>query len=857
MGLKQHVKVFVRGRPVASMMPGLRYGAGELGERREGATRGMVRMLGPSGQNEKSVRLNHCPRSVDCEEWRTSCASSAPARVYPPSLSAFPTADGKSCTLNVASHSGVGAGGSEASHAFRFDGVLDGAGQDAVYDRACHDIIEAVVAGYNGTVFSYGQTGAGKTYTMSGAGSTAAYAHRGVVPRALAHVFREVESRVERQVTVRVSYLEIYNEEMYDLLSTTPMQSNANLTVVNEGGVSSVKGLTQLIVGSEEEALAAFFRGEARRATASHVLNARSSRSHCVFTVHLASTSSGMGGGPERAVHSKVNLVDLAGSERAKKTGVDGQTLREATYINRSLTFLEQVVQALVRKQAHVPFRQSKLTSVLRDALGGNNRAAMIANVWPGPDNVEETLSTLRFAARVRLLECDAVINESSDPAFLLRKQERIIRDLRQELAMRDALAGRGGAPAAYGDLAEADALDVARLVRGYLEGELDESQLPLDTLGRIREGFRAARAHYRSMRAELEAVAQGARQTARAEAGSEGAVLIGGKRDGEAGGAGDVLGGLGGVGELDVAGGGGGFHVGVAPLGSRPAPTSPPVGSRSGSPDRGDRGDGGRAWGAATSYPSLTPGGETRACGGWGGDMTGRAGLERTLGPAGSPGGLPESSSEELFFRFKLEDPSGVALRRNVKGALEAAARAKADVRAAIEAANREKSSIDELTARIAEAERTRLARGADRARVLDPEEHADSKALREHKAAYRRLHAEVMAGRARLEERAAATTAARAALLRGFNEWRRGSGGGGGEWKGGGDDGADEPWVEGGDGDDDAPDEATMFLAAARTARLQTRAPAAPDAGRGARARGDNARRIEQGRRAMALVS
>lgn len=128
-----------------------------------------------------------------------------------------------------------------------------------------------------------------------------------------------------------------------------------------------------------------------------------------------------------------------------------------------------QVVQALVKRSAHVPFRQSKLTAVLRDALGGNNKAAMVANVWPEVANLEETLSTLRFASRVRLLENDAVVNESSDPAFVIRKQERVIRELRQELAMRDTLAGRG--VVAYDDMSDADVAELQVRDTGWWRG--------------------------------------------------------------------------------------------------------------------------------------------------------------------------------------------------------------------------------------------------------------------------------------------------------------------------------------------------------------------------------------------------
>lgn len=211
---------------------------------------------------------------------------------------------------------------------------------------------------------------------------------------------------------------------------------------------------------------------------------------------------------------SKINLVDLAGSERSKKTGVAGQTLTEASYINKSLTFLEQVVQALVKGAPHVPYRQSKLTAVLRDALGGNNKAAMVANVWPEGSHVEETLATLRFASRVRLLENDAVVNESSDPSFVIKKQERIIRELKQELAMRDTLAGRG--VVSYDDLSDADVADLQALVKRFLDGDAEESELPTDTLKRIKEVYRQFRNVHMTVKGQLESRVLQAQKTAR-----------------------------------------------------------------------------------------------------------------------------------------------------------------------------------------------------------------------------------------------------------------------------------------------------------------------------------------------------
>ena len=279
--------------------------------------------------------------------------------------------------------SGVGSSDRETVSKFRFDGILDGSSQDEVYETVARDVVSHVITGHNGTIFCYGQTGAGKTYTMTG--NPGLFEHRGITPRAISQLFQEIQARTAHSYTVRASYLEIYNDNIVDLLAATQPES---LSIVTEDGVTSVKGLSMEAVTSEEEALATFFRGEQARTNARHGQNESSSRSHCVFTVTLEATD--VGGRQTQPLLSKINLVDLAGSERAKKANATGDQMMEAQYINKSLSFLEQVVQALVKRSAHVPFRQSKLTAVLRDALGGNSRAAMIANIWPEKDNVEE-----------------------------------------------------------------------------------------------------------------------------------------------------------------------------------------------------------------------------------------------------------------------------------------------------------------------------------------------------------------------------------------------------------------------------------------------------------------------------------
>ncbi|KAK3249053.1 Kinesin heavy chain [Cymbomonas tetramitiformis] len=378
---------------------------------------------------------------------------------------------------------------------FKFESILQTTSQEGVFTQCAQEVCDNVLTGYNGTVFTYGQTGAGKTYTI--AGDTNRYEQRGIIPRAIHYLFHEIDLREDREVQVRCSYLEIYNEIMYDLLVENPGTAD-NLVVVDEGGTVKVKGIVKAPVANEEETLALFFQGENGRSTAQHALNKSSSRSHCIFTIYLETRA----GADEKVVSSKLNLVDLAGSERTKKTQVTGQTLKEAMFINKSLTFLEQTVNALSKKESHVPFRQTKLTSVLRDALGGNCKTVMIGCIWGEQSHMEETVSTLRFASRVKTLMTDAVINERNDPTLLLRKYERQIYELKQELAMRDTLSGRGRI--SYNDVGDLERHELHETVRKYLKGEIQLDDIAIENLKMIKETFKQFRIVYEALDAEL-----------------------------------------------------------------------------------------------------------------------------------------------------------------------------------------------------------------------------------------------------------------------------------------------------------------------------------------------------------------
>ncbi|XP_073190967.1 kinesin-like protein KIF9 isoform X2 [Lepidochelys kempii] len=322
---------------------------------------------------------------------------------------------------------------------FKLDGVLHNASQDSVYDAVARDLVSQALNGYNGTIMCYGQTGAGKTYTMTGA--TESYKHRGIIPRAIQQVFRAVEERIDQSITVRMSYLEIYNETLFDLLSTMPhdMSGDTHMAVVEYPQGVFVKGLSIYPASHEEDALNLLFEGETNRIIGEHTLNKNSSRSHCIFTIYIESHSRILSDAKYTA--SKMNLVDLAGSERVGKTGSEGQVLKEATYINKSLSFLEQAIIALAdRKRDHVPFRQSKLTHALKDSLGGNCNTVLVANIYGEAAQIEETLSSLRFATRMKWVTTEPAINEKYDPERMVKNLEKEITLLKQELAMHDSL---------------------------------------------------------------------------------------------------------------------------------------------------------------------------------------------------------------------------------------------------------------------------------------------------------------------------------------------------------------------------------------------------------------------------------
>jgi len=379
------------------------------------------------------------------------------------------------------------------SFKFKVDHIFHNASQVSVYDMYARDTVQGVVDGISGAIMSYGQTGSGKSFTMIG--DTHNYEHRGVAPRALSQLFLEVNARVEYEYKISCTYCELYGEKIYDLLTDLSVShQNTDFIIAEEanGRGVFVRGLSEYEVTSENEALNLLFSGQLARTTAQHKLNRHSNRSHSIFTVHVQQRlKSGIS---EKVSHSKLHLVDLAGSERLKKTldgeYVDEVTKRESMTINQSLTFLEQCVVALSRKgHTHVPYRQCKLTNILKDALGANCNTLVFACIWGEATHLEETVSTLRLASRMMKVQNQTSMVESIDSDALIKKQAKLIKALKQELLMHDALVERTGI--AYEPYTPEQQSGIRQMLEKFIdapEGVEEETLLSINSFRQVLE---------------------------------------------------------------------------------------------------------------------------------------------------------------------------------------------------------------------------------------------------------------------------------------------------------------------------------------------------------------------------------
>ncbi|PPE02948.1 hypothetical protein GOBAR_DD00018 [Gossypium barbadense] len=350
---------------------------------------------------------------------------------------------------------------------YTFDHVFDeNFSNSDIYELLTKDIIHAAVDGFNGTAFAYGQTSSGKTFTMNGSSNDP-----GIIHRAVNDIFQKINMISDREFLIRVSYMEIYNEEINDLFAVEnqKLQIHENL----ERGIF-VAGLREEIVNNAEQVMKLLESGEVNRHFGETNMNARSSRSHTIFRVVIESKGKDTGSfgdySSSDAIRvSVLNLVDLAGSERIAKTGTGGVRLKEGKYINKSLMVLGNVINKLsdsAKRRAHIPYRDSKLTRILQPALGGNAKTSIICTVAPEEIHIEETKGTLLFASRAKRVTNCAQVNEVLTDAALLKRQKLEIEELRWKL---------------QGSHAEVLEQEILKLRNDMLKYELEREKLEME----------------------------------------------------------------------------------------------------------------------------------------------------------------------------------------------------------------------------------------------------------------------------------------------------------------------------------------------------------------------------------------
>lgn len=337
-----------------------------------------------------------------------------------------------------------GSGEVGSKHEFLFDHVFDAASaNEDVYGDLAKPVVDAAIAGYNGTVFAYGQTSSGKTHSMVGSSRDP-----GITPRAIEDVMRIArEAAGGRRYLVRVTYCEIYNEIIRDLLD----EDAKELTVREDSNGRTFIDAQEVVVTSLDDAMEMLRKGQTVRSTAETAMNRNSSRSHTIFTLIIESRGDALGA--EKSLRSStLHLVDLAGSERAKSTKATGARLREGAHINKSLLTLGTIINKLSSglESGHLPYRDSKLTRVLRQSLGGNARTAVLCAATPSPMHVEETLSTLKFAERAKKVTNSAIRNEIIDYKAKYTEASAEVLVLRSRIAELEGgsgmVSGGGGA---------------------------------------------------------------------------------------------------------------------------------------------------------------------------------------------------------------------------------------------------------------------------------------------------------------------------------------------------------------------------------------------------------------------------
>ncbi|XP_074292339.1 kinesin-like protein KIN-5B [Silene latifolia] len=330
----------------------------------------------------------------------------------------------------------------QVDRVFTFDKVFGPkAQQRSIYEQAIAPIVRDVLDGYDCTVFAYGQTGTGKTYTMEGVMRSKGGEmcdEAGVIPRAVRQIFDMLEAQ-NADYSMKVSSLELYNEEITDLLAREDMprylddKPKKSVLLMEDGkGCVTIRGLEEEVVYSANDIYKLMERGASKRRNSDTLLNKRSSRSHSIFTIMVYVKE--MVGNEELIKCGKLNLVDLAGSENVSRSGVREGRAREVGEINKSLLTLGRVINALVDHSAHIPYRDSKLTRLLRDSLGGKTKTCIIATISPSGHCLEETLSTLDYAYRAKNIKNKPEANQKMSKSILLKELYMELERMKQDV---------------------------------------------------------------------------------------------------------------------------------------------------------------------------------------------------------------------------------------------------------------------------------------------------------------------------------------------------------------------------------------------------------------------------------------
>ena len=388
-------------------------------------------------------------------------------------------------------------------HTFQFDKIFDSkTNQEEIFNEVAKDVIDSTIDGYNGTIFAYGQTGSGKTYTITG--GVESINLRGIIPRSLSYIFEEIKKRTLYSWKIYISYLEIYNNDGYDLLyennnfnDPSKRYELENLPRVrireNQNKQLILTNLSIHEIDNFQEGMALLMLGDENRVVAETPKNDASTRSHCLFMIQIESQKIG----EDKKILSKLHIVDLSGSEKPTKTELSGIRMTEALNINMSLFYLEQVIIEINNKSSYISYRNSMMTMCLRDSIGGNCKTRMIANLSSDFDDIYESLSTCRFAQRVALIKNNAVVNEVVNPEILIQKQKSEIEELKQELAI---LKGKNQ----KSFLEQSDLDECQKIVNEFLNDDSFNYKIEIKDRLMIQECFNIIKKKYKEMEQKL-----------------------------------------------------------------------------------------------------------------------------------------------------------------------------------------------------------------------------------------------------------------------------------------------------------------------------------------------------------------